>query len=357
MEDPITGFRFVEARRDGSGLLQMGWRHYDPALGRFLEPDPVFASPFDPQSLNRYAYARDNPVNLIDKDGRSPLAAVLFWGALFLLDRNTRQEVGASVALTAASILLTGALGPGPATGFATLKASVPALYAAAASTVLLDSALGEGIAGSYALLLQDLGLSEREAQTAARLTTAWLLNSSLQRGFGRLQAPLGGVAAGESLGDSGTVAAALAQRGIDPARLGNPTSDAYGTTLATRTGANGRPPELKEFRTIVDSSGRVAGVYGVRDMGPFFEHGAVGLLGTGAAPAVTQPHFAYGIGGVSTQQVARDLFSAGYSGSLFTLTGRSSDFLVEFVYGPYGGGLAYGLHAMHSDSTSGGGP
>ncbi|HZM70564.1 MAG TPA: RHS repeat-associated core domain-containing protein, partial [Candidatus Cryosericum sp.] len=357
MEDPVTGFRFAEARRDGSGLLQMGWRHYDPALGRFLEPDPILASPFDPQSLNRYAYARDNPVNLTDRDGRSPLAAILFWGALFLLDRNTREDVGASVALTAASILLTGALGPGPAAGFAALKASVPALYAAAASTVLLDSALGEGIAGSYALLLQDLGLSERGAQTTARLATSWFLNSSLQRGFARLQAPLGSVGPGESLGNRSSVDAALAERGIDPGSLGNPTSDAYGTTLAARAGADGRPPELEEFRTLVDSSGRVIGVYGVRDLGPLFDHGAVGLLGTGAPPAVTQPHFAYAIGGVSTQQVARDLFAAGYSGSLFTLTGRGSDLLIEFVFGPYGGGLAYGLGAARSEPASGGGP
>ena len=75
--------------------------------------------------------------------------------------------------------------------------------------------------------------------------------------------------------------------------------------------------------------------------------HGAVGMFGE--APATPHPHYAYGLGGISTQQFARDLFAAGYSGSLYTLTGRASDYLIEFVYGPYGGGLALGFNAARS--------
>jgi hypothetical protein len=68
--------------------------------------------------------------------------------------------------------------------------------------------------------------------------------------------------------------------------------------------------------------------------------------------------HLAYGLGGISTQQFARDLSAAGYSGSLFTLTGRGSDFLIEMLYGPYGGGLAFGAGmAASGDRASGAGP
>src|SRR2546428_1861351 len=77
--------------------------------------------------------------------------------------------------------------------------------------------------------------------------------------------------------------------------------------------------------------------------VGPF-DHGAVGFYGEHAA--TTQPHRLYLLGGVSTQQFARELFREGYSGTLSTLSGRASDFLIEFVYGPYGGGLALGVQA-----------
>jgi len=38
-------------------------------LRRWLSPDPLAGSVFDPQSLNRYAYVLNNPVNLIDPLG------------------------------------------------------------------------------------------------------------------------------------------------------------------------------------------------------------------------------------------------------------------------------------------------
>ncbi|HJQ39290.1 MAG TPA: RHS repeat-associated core domain-containing protein [Thermoanaerobaculia bacterium] len=50
-------------------------RHYSPALSRFLSLDPVGGSPESPQSWNRYAYARNNPMSLIDPTGRRPLGA------------------------------------------------------------------------------------------------------------------------------------------------------------------------------------------------------------------------------------------------------------------------------------------
>jgi len=36
-------------------------RFYDPALGRFLQPDPIVPEPGDPRALNRYAYVYNNP--------------------------------------------------------------------------------------------------------------------------------------------------------------------------------------------------------------------------------------------------------------------------------------------------------
>ena len=55
----------------GDDIYYMRARFYDPAVGRFLSPDPLgarFASPYD---QNRYAYARNNPLRFVDPSGLS----------------------------------------------------------------------------------------------------------------------------------------------------------------------------------------------------------------------------------------------------------------------------------------------
>ncbi len=63
---------------DETGLYNYGARYYSAALGRFLTPDwsrkpvPVpYANLPDPQTLNLYAYVRNNPVSLPDLDGHA----------------------------------------------------------------------------------------------------------------------------------------------------------------------------------------------------------------------------------------------------------------------------------------------
>ena len=45
-------------------------RYYDPATGRFLNPDPFACLMEFPSSLNRYPYAQGNPVRYTDPSGR-----------------------------------------------------------------------------------------------------------------------------------------------------------------------------------------------------------------------------------------------------------------------------------------------
>jgi len=50
-------------------------------LGRFTRPDPANSfSLFNPQSLNRYSYTFNNPVNLIDPNGLFPFKTILWDG-------------------------------------------------------------------------------------------------------------------------------------------------------------------------------------------------------------------------------------------------------------------------------------
>ena len=47
-------------------------RYYDPALGRFLSQDPWPSNPMNPQTLNRYLYALNDPARFTDPNGYLP---------------------------------------------------------------------------------------------------------------------------------------------------------------------------------------------------------------------------------------------------------------------------------------------
>jgi RHS repeat-associated protein len=64
---------FTGIERDGeSGLDHTMFRKHSALLGRWLSPDPLYGSDLDPQTLNRYAYARNKPTSVIDPDGLYP---------------------------------------------------------------------------------------------------------------------------------------------------------------------------------------------------------------------------------------------------------------------------------------------
>ncbi|MFL6073818.1 MAG: RHS repeat-associated core domain-containing protein [Mycobacteriales bacterium] len=60
---------FVGGIQQVTGTTHLGDREYDPALGRFLSVDPVL-DPADPQQVNAYSYANNNPTTMSDPTGR-----------------------------------------------------------------------------------------------------------------------------------------------------------------------------------------------------------------------------------------------------------------------------------------------
>ena len=65
-----TNYRYTGKELDSStGLYYYGARYYDTRLGRFITADPIIQRPYDPQTLNRYSYCRNNPLKYTDPTG------------------------------------------------------------------------------------------------------------------------------------------------------------------------------------------------------------------------------------------------------------------------------------------------
>jgi RHS repeat-associated protein len=75
---PSESHRFTgQESDDETGLIYFRARYYDPALGRFITPDPISAAPDQPQELDQYQYANNNPVSVADPSGHAPVVAIL----------------------------------------------------------------------------------------------------------------------------------------------------------------------------------------------------------------------------------------------------------------------------------------
>ena len=99
----------------GLGKYDYGWRNYDPAIGRWINPDPLLndlkfnfddsqvdeddddevleaivtkigtgGGIYNPDNLNPYGYGYNNPVSFADPDGRCPICPIVAL-AIYLL--------------------------------------------------------------------------------------------------------------------------------------------------------------------------------------------------------------------------------------------------------------------------------
>jgi len=75
---PSDKWKFATYERDSeTGLDYAIARYYSTRLGRFMSPDPLGGAPESPQSLNRYTYSRNDPVNLVDPLGLTIVTATV----------------------------------------------------------------------------------------------------------------------------------------------------------------------------------------------------------------------------------------------------------------------------------------
>lgn len=78
-----------------TGLSYMGARYYDPTLGRFLGVDPEPLNLANLHSLNRYAYANNNPHRYVDPTGEIPVDTL--WDAANVVYDVGKITVGWSI--------------------------------------------------------------------------------------------------------------------------------------------------------------------------------------------------------------------------------------------------------------------
>ncbi len=67
MDRGYTGHEHLQ----GTGLVHMNGRLYDPVLHRFLAPDNYIQDPFNTQNFNRYGYVLNNPLKYVDISGEN----------------------------------------------------------------------------------------------------------------------------------------------------------------------------------------------------------------------------------------------------------------------------------------------
>jgi len=148
-----------------TNLSYMDARYYDPAIGRFLSQDPNFLdSSFDltdPQDLNSYAYARNNPVKNIDPDGKSWQTGLQgLTGFVSYAYNHPLQTAGTVVATAAVATVAPAAVAvAGAALGIYTLGTSAYNAYTAPNADVR-DYYIGQGVSAAALTLAGIKGAS-----------------------------------------------------------------------------------------------------------------------------------------------------------------------------------------------------
>jgi RHS repeat-associated protein len=150
-----------------TGLIEMGARPYDPALGRFYAVDPVEGG-----ALNAYDYAGQDPVNGYDLDGN------ICWSPSCVAKTALGSSIVRGVAIGAVvGVTCIGSAGIGCAVAVGALAGGGLALLNQAANG-RNQSLLSYAKAGSSGAALGIVeGLAVNRARQAANITGRWAVH------------------------------------------------------------------------------------------------------------------------------------------------------------------------------------
>jgi len=136
---------------DNSGLSYLNARYYDSGRGQFLSQDPVFWAKqnlSDPQSINVYSYALDNPITRKDPSGLTSLYDVYSGKATW---NDYQVDVGqGAMILSQQSPAWNFAISRPYTTGALVGIASVPGLLSGSAATGAFAMAAYPGVGTTF---------------------------------------------------------------------------------------------------------------------------------------------------------------------------------------------------------------
>jgi RHS repeat-associated protein len=159
-----TDKKFTGQRLDGTGLYYYNARYYDATIGRFISADTVGIDYNNPQTLNRYSYCLNNPLNRTDPTGHFSWKTALKIAAIVAV-----VAVVAFVAIVAAPIVLTAIAGT------ASLVAALPGAAAIATVAEGVASVALTGAEVSAAIAAPVIAFAPVPAAVVTTMTSVFL--------------------------------------------------------------------------------------------------------------------------------------------------------------------------------------
>jgi RHS repeat-associated protein len=340
-------YKFTGKELDAAGLYFYGARYYDPQIGRFISADTIVQRLYDPQSFNRYAYCRNNPIKYTDPTGHSWWND--FWDKVEEFFEDVFEDVGdffedvweeikaplIAAAAAIASIILMVIPGGQPL-AVLTWQTTWVAAMSAAATVVTLDTGEGRQLIRRVGNEFFDdvLGMRPATAYTWANITTYMAVNMAYQFTFANILNPAKVTDKQPyNSGSDKAIARDLSENG---------GGFNYGTQPSIdKTGA------LQHVDNVLYSNGKAVGLsaealyiggqpqhLGVVMRGLTYNINSGALLGE---PIKALLH-GYGVLGISHTAVNITLLNAGYSSTISSIGGGWSTYFSTFIYGPYGG-------------------
>ena len=95
-----THFRYLYTGQEHdfeTGLYFYNARYYDARLARFISADTIVPGAFDPQALNRYSYALNNPLRYTDPTGHETIDVQM---TITYTDSSGVQHTGSSAVVS-----------------------------------------------------------------------------------------------------------------------------------------------------------------------------------------------------------------------------------------------------------------
>jgi len=340
----VADFYFTGQRLDeGTGLYYYNARYYDPSLGRFITADTIVPHPTNPQALNRYSYAGNNPISHLE-DGHGwgkwwkKAWENFTWAVRHPFDIKGQWErlVGEAnqpgmAPITSAVITVASFMFMQPELMFTTSMWTSTA--ASAGSAAFLESPAGQDLVDWTAQNIYDniLGMRPSTARVWASIDLGMTSSYMIERTIANI------------------IADPVQTRSLTNDELKKLSSDGYfagdegafGPSLRSKNAPFDEIKGLTKNDKLVGSfQKRTLNVPGLKQLGA--QHSSANAL------AVSGPRlnpFRYATWGTCHQATNMTLLQGGISSTIMTLGPSWDMFVTTAVYGNYGGQLGYRIY------------